>query len=314
MEAASFLDPQREFDESLIPHVARLVREPVREHVQGSMLTTFAIGGIVRAVVTVSSVQEVSDVLTLLHREGQGARIIGNGSNLLLGDDPLAVWMMKLGGDLRKSEAHSSTDVEVGGATSLMSFSRKVSDSGLSGLEFAAGIPATIGGATYMNAGAHGGELCAVIKEIRAVLPDGSAVGWSRNELPWQYRSSGIPAGAIVTSIRCSLVEGDRDEISRLCSHNLAERRARQPLSLPSAGSVFKNPTPELSAGKVLEDLGLKGFTIGGASISELHANWIVNRQREATARDVLQVIETCRSRALLEAGVVLEPEVRVWV
>ncbi|MEN9846262.1 MAG: UDP-N-acetylenolpyruvoylglucosamine reductase [Pseudomonadota bacterium] len=301
------------FDERLIAVVQRLVSTPIRENVQGSLLTTFAIGGRLRAVVTVENGEELSKLVALLSREGQGYRVLGNGSNVLFGDAPSACWIIKLGAGFRRVECLSRGKIEVFGSVSLMSFARKVSDDGLSGLEFAAGIPATVGGAVFMNAGAHGGEICSRIVEVRGVLADGSSVVWARNELPWGYRHSGLPSGSAVTSVRFSLVEGDRTTISGLCAHNLAERRARQPLSLPSAGSVFKNPSPELAAGMVLERIGMKGAAVGGATISEMHANWIVNPKREARAKDVVDLIEACKAKALAEEGIVLEPEVRLW-
>ena len=301
-------------DAGLIPRVQSLVASPIKEHVLGSSLTTFAIGGALRAVVTVENEDELAQVVALLSKEEQDYRLLGNGSNVLFGDDPLNIWVIKLGAGFRAIEAASRGELHVGGSVPLMSFARRVSDDGLSGLEFAAGIPATLGGAVCMNAGAHGSEICSRIVEVRGVLADGSRVVWQGDELPWRYRHSGLPAGAAVTSVRLKLVEGDRATISAACVHNLAERRARQPLSLPSAGSVFKNPSVEKPAGMLLEQLGMKGCSIGGAAISELHANWIVNPKREATARDVVALIEACKDRALAESGIVLEPEVRLWL
>jgi UDP-N-acetylmuramate dehydrogenase len=301
------------FQERLIPVIQSYVAAPIRENIPGSSLTTFAIGGAIRAVVTVETPEELSKVVALLSSEGQHYRVLGNGSNVLFGDRPLGIWIIKLGVGFRRIETLSRGQLEVFGSVSLMSFARKVSDDGLSGLEFAAGIPATIGGAVFMNAGAHESELCSRLVEVRGVLADGSTVVWGRNELPWTYRHSGLPEGAVVTSVHLSLVEGDRAMISERCAHNLAERRARQPLSLPSAGSVFKNPAVELPAGKLLERIGMKGVAIGGAVVSETHANWIVNPKREASASDVVALIEACKKRALLESGIVLEPEVRLW-
>lgn len=302
------------FNDRLIPVIQSCVAAPLRENVPGSSLTTFAIGGSIRAVVTVDDATELAKVVALLSGEGQDYRVIGNGSNVLFGDAPLPLWVIKLGPGFRRVTAVSRGEIEVWGAVPLMSFARKVSDDGLAGLEFAAGIPATVGGAVFMNAGAHGSEIGSRVVEVRAVLADGSSVVWGRDELPWRYRHSGIPVGSVVTSVVLSLVEGDTTAISERCAHNLAERRARQPLSLPSAGSVFKNPSVERPAGMVLEQLGMKGHAIGGAMISELHANWIVNPKREASARDVVAVIELCKERALTEMGLVLEPEVRLWI
>ena len=134
-----------------------------------------------------------------------------------------------------------------------------------------------------------------------------------RDELPWRYRSSGLPTDFTVTSVLLRLTQGDRAGIARACAENLAERRARQPLALPSAGSVFKNPRPDLAAGRVLEEAGLKGERIGGAMVSELHANWIVNPDRKATAQDIRSLIDLCRQRVLKHSGISLEPEVRFW-
>lgn len=304
--------PFSQFNEALIPAVQALVATPIRENVRGATLTTFAIGGALRALVTVESVEELSRVLALLGREGQPVRVLGNGSNVLVNDEGLQEWIVKLGAGLKRIEV-SGSRFEVFGAASLMSFARKVSDDGFSGLEFAAGIPASLGGATFMNAGAHGAELCSRVAIVRGVLSDGSLGEWRREDLPWRYRSSGLPAGAIVTSVVLDLVAGDRDSIARKCAENLAARRATQPLSLPSAGSVFKNPTPELPAGKILEEVGMKGRAVGAASVSEIHANWIVNPKRQASAKDVLALIDLCRQTALMKDGVQLEPEVKVW-
>jgi UDP-N-acetylmuramate dehydrogenase len=301
-----------DFNEGLIQAVQGCVSSPVRANILGARVTTFAIGGPLRAVVTVESVQELSAVIKLLACEGQSFLTLGNGSNLLIGDSGVNAWVIKLGSGMKQIERRGSR-FEVFGAAPLMSFARKVSDEGFSGLEFAAGIPASLGGAVFMNAGAHGSEIGSRIHLVRGVMPDGTVREWMRDELPWAYRHSGLPSGAVVTSVVLDLVEGDRDAIARACSEHLAERKARQPLSLPSAGSVFKNPSPSRPAGMVLESLGLKGFSVGGASISEMHANWIVNPRKEASAKDVLALIETCRERARIGEGLELEPEVRVW-
>jgi UDP-N-acetylmuramate dehydrogenase len=301
-----------EFNEGLIQTVQGCVSTALRENVLGARVTTFAIGGPLRVVVTVESVEELSAVIKLLSGEGESFLVLGNGSNLLIGDEGVNGWIIKLGSGMKQVERRGSC-FEVFGAAPLMSFARKVSDEGFSGLEFAAGIPASIGGAVFMNAGAHGSEMVSRIQLVRGVMPDGTVREWKRDELPWRYRHSGLPVGAVVTSVVLDLVEGDRDAIARSCSEHLAERKARQPLSLPSAGSVFKNPTPTRPAGMVLESLGLKGFSVGGASISEMHANWIVNPRKVASANDVLTLIETCRERARIGEGLELEPEVRVW-
>ncbi len=298
---------------SLLRAVDRIVGNRLRQGVKASSLTTFAIGGPLDYLVTVESLEELQRVVGLISEAGQTLRVIGFGSNLLVPDAGLRGWIIKLGAAFRQVERDSSGDLIVPAAASLMALSRKVSDAGLSGLEFAAGIPASLGGAVFMNAGAHGAEIGERVVQITGVLADGSLHTWAREDLPWRYRCSGLPSGVIVTSAMLRLVEGDRGEIGKRCAQNLAHRRATQPLSLPSAGSVFKNPSPELSAGRVLEESGLKGVSVGGAMVSPLHANWIVNPDRRASSRDVTELIGICRSQAHARAGVSLEVEVRLW-
>lgn len=300
-------------DPGLIPRVAALVSGRVREFAPAAGLTTFAVGGALRALVGVESESELQLVRSLLAREGQPSEVLGFGSNLLVLDGGLDRWVVKLGGDLRAVEDLGNGCYRLGGAASLMAIARRISGEGLSGLEFAAGIPASIGGAVFMNAGAHGAEISSRIVSIRGVLPDGQIHEWRRDDLPWSYRRSGLPSGAIVSSVDIQLVPGDRDIIAKACADNLAHRRRTQPLSLPSAGSVFKNPSPDLPAGRVLEMAGLKGLWSGGAQVSELHANWIVNPEKRASAADVLALIRECRDRVAAHSGTQLEPEVRIW-
>ncbi len=311
--SSALSDPARPFDGRLVPHVSRLVSGRVREGVLGSSLTTFSVGGPVAALVSVESSEELSAVLGLLHGERQPVRIIGNGSNILVADSGLDEWVVSLGAGFRSVTAEAPGVLRVGGAASLMKLARKVSDEGLSGLEFAAGIPASVGGAAFMNAGAHGSEVCERLERVEGVTRDGVLRVWAKAELPWRYRHSGLPAGVVVTSVTFRLQEGDRAAISARCSEHLAERRARQPLSMPSAGSVFKNPSPEKPAGMLIEAAGLKGYRIGGAMVSGLHANWIVNPERKATASDIVLLMQECQRRVSESCGILLEPEVRLW-
>jgi UDP-N-acetylmuramate dehydrogenase len=194
-----------------------------------------------------------------------------------------------------------------------MTLARKLSEDGFSGLEFAAGIPASIGGAVAMNAGAHGAEISERVLSVAAVDERGKLVELRGQEISWRYRYSGIGSNLIVTGVVLDLSPGDREVIAGLCRRNLEHRRATQPLSQPSAGSVFKNPAHDLPAGKVIEQLGLKGHKVGAAMVSELHANWIVNPIREASAQDVRGLMQLCRDRALSSAGVHLDAEIKLW-
>lgn len=301
------------FNGSLLSYVSKLVSGRIRERVPGSSLTTVATGGEFRALVTVDNLDELIAVQTLLASERQPVDILGFGSNLLVADGDIDRWIIRLGAEFKHIRESGSGVYRLGGAVSLMSLARRVSDVGLSGLEFAAGIPASLGGAVFMNAGAHGAEMCERIVSIQGVLPTGQLGEWRCQELPWRYRFSGLPKGVVITSVEVQLVAGDRDGIREACAKNLAHRRATQPLTQPSAGSVFKNPKPDVPAGKLLEQAGVKGLRRGGAQVSELHANWIVNPDRRAQTADVLGLIQECIARVELQSGIVLEPEVRVW-
>lgn len=285
----------------------------IRRAVLGSDLSTFCVGGPVEALVTVSSAQELCAVRKIASAAGVPIAILGNGSNVLIADSGLAGILVKLAGRLRSVRSVGEGLFDLGAAASLMSVARKLSGEGFSGLEFAAGIPATCGGALFMNAGAHGAELGERVVSVEGVDSPGNVVRFEGSDLPWRYRSSGLPPEVFVTSARIRLTSGDSIAISAALAHNLAERRMRQPLTLPSAGSVFKNPSPERPAGRVLEEAGLKGARVGGAVVSTLHANWIVNPDRTATARDVAELIRLCQSKVRESSGVELQPEVRIW-
>jgi UDP-N-acetylmuramate dehydrogenase len=261
----------------------------------------------------VESLWELQAVQKLLATEKQQTRVLGFGSNVLVADQGIRGWVVRLGQSFRSVERLEGDRFIIGGGASLMSVARKISGDGFSGLEFAAGIPASLGGAVFMNAGAHGAEIAERLERVSVVMSDGSFRVFERDELPWKYRHSGLPREATVISAELTLPSGDKERIARACSDNLAHRKNTQPLSLPSAGSVFKNPSPELSAGKLLEDAGLKGVSVGGAMISSLHANWIVNPDRRASASDVLALISLCQERVSERSGIDLEPEVRLW-
>jgi len=300
-------------EEKLVEAVHMAVKGRVREGVSASGVTTLCIGGPIQYLVTVESVEELQALLRLLSSEGQRVHVLGHGSNLLVADIGLSGWVVRLGSAFKSVESSAEGILVVAGATPLMSLARKVSDSGFSGLEFAAGIPASVGGAVFMNAGAHKGEMADRLVSVTGVLPDGKLATWRRDDLAWGYRSSGLPVGFVVTSARFRLAPGDRTEISRRCTENLNYRRSTQPLTLPSAGSVFKNPSPDVPAGRVLENAGLKGASIGGALVSSMHANWIVNPEKKATESDVSRLIEMCQRQVRDRLGVCLEPEIKMW-
>ena len=302
-----------DFDPQLVDPVNQIVDGRVSIDVVGRSLTTFAIGGVCEAVVTVADERELQEVLSLLHRENQPIVMLGFGSNVLIPDAGVSGWIVRLGGDFKDVRALGASRFSFGAAASLIRESRQLSQGGYSGLEFAAGIPGSFGGGVFMNAGAHGSELGERVSAVRGFFADGMREEIKGHELPWKYRSAGLPSKFFVTEVILELAEGDPCAINEECRKNLAHRKATQPLTVPSAGSVFKNPSVATPAGKVLEQAGLKGRRIGEVFVSEMHANWIVNPSKRGSSKDVQALIELCISEVKKHAGITLEPEVRLW-
>jgi UDP-N-acetylmuramate dehydrogenase len=180
----------------------------------------------------------------------------------------------------------------------------------LSGLEKLAGIPGSIGGAVVMNAGAHGAYMDAVVRAATILGADGRICEKTADELGFGYRRSGLGDGEVIVEVGLSLAPGDQREISQIVAEKLEWRRVRQPLSMPSAGSVFKNP-PGTPAGRIIAELGLKGTAVGGAEVSELHGNFIVNRGG-ARAADVLSLVDLIVEKVRTEHNIELEPEIKI--
>ena len=308
--ASNSTTPRTGLKELLLSEVPRLI---VRNDMRGAACTTYAIGGQFEAFADVPDLETLTQLVKVLAREGLPRRMLGAGSNLLLSSEGISGLTLRLGRGFRYSESQGAAGVRVGAATSLMTLSREVSERGLSGLEFAGGIPASLGGAVVMNAGAHGGQLSDMLQSVVVVLPDGSIQTIHSKDLDLSYRHSLLPKGAIVTELLLKLTPGDPVVISERRRHFLAERKARQPLQSPSGGSVFRNPSPDNSAGKVIEQSGLKGRMYGGAAISELHANWIINESRTASDRDIKALISLCQSTVKERLGINLKPELVMW-
>ena len=180
---------------------------------------------------------------------------------------------------------------------------------GLTGFEFAAGIPGTVGGSIYMNAGANGGEIKDAVKKVYVWIK-GEQRELLREEINFEYRKSNLPEGSIVTKAVFELREGDRKKSEENVRQYLMYRNRTQPVKMANTGSVFKNP-PSISAGRLLEKLGFKGHSVGGAKFSEIHANFIVNFNR-AEAKDIIKLIETAKKTALNKEKITLEPEVKI--
>ncbi len=298
--------------------------EPLSKH------TNFRIGGNARWFVEARSEEELREAIAFAAEKGVGFCVMGGGSNTLANDEGFAGVVIQMA--MRKIAIDGATVVAESGAMSAM-VARQTADEGLKGMEWAISLPGTIGGAVRGNAGCFGGEMGDVVSSVR-VLRDGEIVEIGRDDLRFAYRESAIKHSTdIILSVTMELLPGDRDELRAKLDQTLAKRKASQPLYGGSAGCVFKNydateeeaqrisakadiPTHEmpasrrLSAGWLIDKLGLKGTRIGDARISEEHGNFIVNLG-SATASDVVQLIALVKTRARNEFGIQLQEEVQ---
>lgn len=261
-----------------------LENEPLSNH------TTIKIGGPADVLVVPKNIQAVKDTMKVIKKHGVKWTAIGRGSNLLVLDEGIRGVVIKLGQGLDHMEIDGE-QVTVGGGYSVVRLATGISKKGLSGLEFAAGIPGSVGGAVYMNAGAHGSDISRVLVKALILFEDGTIDWLTNEEMAFSYRTSilqnerpGICLEAVL-----QLEQKERDEIVAQMQKNKDYRKETQPVSNPCAGSIFRNPLPE-HAGRLVEGAGLKGHQIGGAKVSEMHGNFIVNAGG-ATAQDVLDLI-----------------------
>ncbi|ADL07613.1 UDP-N-acetylmuramate dehydrogenase [Thermosediminibacter oceani] len=272
--------------------------------------TSFRIGGPADIMVLPQSSEEIKKALMLCRQKDIPVFIMGNGTNLLVRDKGIRGVVIKI--------AQNFNDVEVKGNTIrskagvfLSVVARIALENHLSGLEFAAGIPGTVGGAIIMNAGAYGGEMADVIKEVVVMDFNGEIFSMKKEELEFGYRWCNLQKGGkIVLEAELELKPGNYEDIKLKMEELSAKRRMKQPLNMPSAGSAFKRPTGNY-AGALIEKAGLKGFKVGGAMISDLHAGFIVNTGN-ATAEDVLKLIGIIQRKVKEEFGILLEPEIKV--
>lgn len=238
-------------------------------------------------------------------------RAIGRGSNLLVSDKGIEGAVIKLGAGLSNLTIEG-TKITVGAGHSLISLSTMISKKGLSGLEFASGIPGSVGGAVYMNAGAHGSDISKILTKAHILFADGTIEWLSNVEMEFSYRTSVLQKKrpGIVLEAEFDLTEGDKASIVAQMLKNKDYRKETQPWNFPCAGSIFRNPLPNY-AGKLIEEAGLKGFSIGGAKISEMHGNFIVNAGN-ATAKDVLDLIQYIKEKIDQLYSINIETEVEI--
>lgn len=271
--------------------------------------TTLRVGGPARALVVAEHDADLAVVGEVAARYRVPVTVIGRGSNLLISDDGWPGVALQLGRAFR-GVALSPPSVRLGAAEPLPAAATALAAAGLAGFTWAIAVPGTVGGAVRMNAGAHGGELVDHLREIELVrLGDGGREVWPAHALGLAYRHSELPDDAVVVAATLDLPPGDPEELRAELARIRAWRRAHQPLNEPNCGSVFTNP-PGDSAGRLIEVAGCKGLRVGGAEVSQRHANFIVTRTG-ARAADVAALIETVIERVHAHAGVTLRPEVR---
>ncbi len=279
------------------------VNEKMEKH------TTFRIGGPADYFVMPSDVTDVKAVIELCEQEKVPYYVVGNGSNLLVGDKGFRGVIIQIASNMNQMQADGEVITAQAGC-SLAQIAGKALDEELSGFEFAAGIPGTLGGAVRMNAGAYGGEIKDVLESAVVLTKEGKVMELSANEMEFGYRTSIIErTGWTILGGKIRLHKGKREEIKAVMD-DLRERRvSKQPLEYPSAGSTFKRPKGYF-AGKLIQDAGLRGFRVGGACVSEKHSGFVINIDH-ATADDVVSLMEQVDEKVRAQFGVGLEPEVR---
>jgi UDP-N-acetylmuramate dehydrogenase len=281
------------------------VNEPLANH------TTIKIGGPADLFVEPSSIDNLEKVMDLVIEEQIPWRAIGRGSNLLVSDQGIEGVVIKLGAGIDHLEIKDQ-EITVGGGHSIVSLSTIMSKKGFSGLEFASGIPGSVGGAVYMNAGAHGSDISKILKKARILFEDGTISWLDNEEMEFSYRTSVLQKKkpGIVLEAVLILKEGEKSKIVAEMQKNKDYRKDTQPYNFPCAGSIFRNPLPNY-AGKLIEVAGLKGYSMGGAKISEMHGNFIINAGN-ATAQDVLNLIQHVKNTIFELYEIHMETEVEI--
>lgn len=293
---------------NIISEIEKLDIGRVEANVSLSKYTTYRVGGIALAMVYPKSVKKLISLVKLLTGFKIKYKVIGNGSNLLFSDKNFDGVIIRLT-ELTDIEFLSYNKIRVEAGYSLPKLSLLVAKKGLAGLEFASGIPGTVGGAIFMNAGAYKSDMGYIVQSVRVLTPDCKIITFENREMDFHYRSSFLQKHPeyICLDAVIKLKKGDKELLDEVIKERRARRIESQPLEYPSAGSVFRNPEGNF-AGKLIEDLGLKGYRIGGAMVSEKHANFIINYDN-ATSADIKNLIDYVHDRVMDEYNIDLKIE-----
>lgn len=298
---------KNEFYDALLQLTAEknvLTDEPMKKHV------TFRVGGPADYFVTPESAEEVQKIILLCKEKGMPYYILGNGSNLLVSDNGYRGVIIQIYKAMSNITVEGELVTAQAGAL-LSAIAAQAAGASLTGFEFASGIPGTIGGAAVMNAGAYGGEMKDVMEQVTVLTKDGEILVIPGEQMEMGYRTSIVAKNQyIVLEAVIRLAHGDQEQIRARMNELKEKRTTKQPLEYPSAGSTFKRPEGYF-AGKLIEDAGLRGFQIGGAQVSEKHCGFVINKD-QATAADVRELIRQVSERVRENAGVTLEPEVKM--
>lgn len=295
-------------DEVLQTLMGLLPRENILENEDMDVHTTFRVGGPARLMLLIDNREQLIATVRYLRLAGQKFFLLGNGSNLLVSDRGYDGIIIRLSGEFANITVDGNR-IRCGAASQLSMVARTAADNSLTGMEFAAGIPGSVGGAMVMNAGAFGGEMSMITESVDILSESGEIMTLDNETMEFGYRTSVIRNSSyIVTGVTFSLTQGDRDEIIAVMNEIAEKRRAKQPLEYPSAGSTFKRPEGYY-AGKLIMDAGLRGFSIGGARVSDKHCGFVIN-QGYASAADIYDVICQVQERVKDRFDVDLEREV----
>ena len=295
----------------LVEYFKKLLGEDgIRVDAPMNEYTTFRAGGKAGFLLIVKNQEQLQAVYRKLFEEKIPIMVLGAGSNILVTDEGFDGAFVKLSGEFTNIVLNGC-EIEVGAGVKLSALSAFARDNSLKGLEFACGIPGSVGGGIFMNAGAYGSELADVIKSVKVFSGDGKIEILDRSRIEFSYRNSRFQkTEEIVLSAVFSLKEGDFNEISETMKNLMQMRNSKQPVNIPSAGSCFKRPQGGY-AGKLIEDAGLKGLSVGDAQVSPLHSGFIVNNGK-AAASDILKLMTVVQAEVEKKFAVILEPEIRI--